>query len=99
MADALRVPSLLEDLAEQLAEAPDLVELLGRAIVDEPPLAIKEGGLIRDGFDANLDELRKATTEGKNWIAKLQQDEIDRTAQASRRSRCDSIRCSVITSR
>jgi DNA mismatch repair protein MutS len=47
----VRGPGLLEQLAAQLAEAPDLVELIGRAIVDEPPLALKEGGLIREGFD------------------------------------------------
>ena len=47
-------------LASQLPNLPDLVELIGRAIVDEPPLAVKEGGLIRDGFDAALDELRDA---------------------------------------
>ena len=55
-----RQPGLLDDLDAQLAEAPDLVELIGRAIVDEPPLALKEGGLIRDGFDSALDELRAA---------------------------------------
>ena len=48
--------TLLENLARNFPNLPDLVELVGRAIVDEPPLALKEGGLIRDGFDANLDE-------------------------------------------
>ena len=52
---------------------PDLVELIGRAIVDEPPLAIKEGGVIRDGFSTELDELRTAQRGGKDWIAKLNQ--------------------------
>ena len=89
--DALHVPTLLEELSGQLAEAPDLVELLARAITDEPPLAIKEGGLIRAGFDGNLDELRQATTEGKNWIAKLQQDEIDRTGISSLKVRFNSV--------
>jgi len=50
---------------------------LRRAISEEPPLALKEGGLIRDGFDAALDELRAASRSGKDWIAKLQQDEIE----------------------
>jgi DNA mismatch repair protein MutS len=62
---------------------PDLIELIGRAITDEPPLALKEGGLIRDGFDANLDELRTAQRGGKDWIAALQRDEIARTGIAS----------------
>ncbi len=70
---------LLSELFIQLAELPDLVELLVRAIADEPPLAVKEGGMIRDGFSAELDELRNAARGGKDWLAKLQQDEITRT--------------------
>ncbi|MBA4150734.1 MAG: DNA mismatch repair protein MutS [Verrucomicrobia bacterium] len=84
-------PSLLRDLECQLSESPDLVELIERAIVEEPPLALKEGGLIRDGFDPNLDELKKATTEGKNWLAKLQQDEIERTGITSLKVRFNSV--------
>ncbi len=84
-------PGLLDELAAQLAEAPDLVELIARAIVDEPPLAVKEGGLIRDGFDPRLDELRAAMRDGKDWIAKLQQDEIARTGIASLKVRFNSV--------
>ena len=72
-------PSELEVLGGQLQALPDLVELLGHAIADEPPLAVKEGGMIRDGFSAELDELRSAARGGKDWLAKLQQDEIART--------------------
>jgi DNA mismatch repair protein MutS len=84
-------PSLLAELAAQLAEAPDLLELIQRAIVDEPPLALKEGGMIRDGFDPGLDELRQAMRGGKDWIAKLQQDEIARTGIASLKVRFNSV--------
>jgi DNA mismatch repair protein MutS len=84
-------PSFLAELGAQLAEAPDLLELIGRALVDEPPLAVKEGGLIRDGFDSGLDELRRATREGKDWIAKLQRDEIGRTGIASLKVRFNSV--------
>src|SRR6266513_1167724 len=87
---AMPVP-LLSELESQLSELPDLVELISRAIVDEPPLAVKEGGLIRDGFDANLDELRNASREGKDWIAKLQQDEIERTGIATLKVRFNSV--------
>ena len=76
-------PSLLDDLFAQLTELPALVELISRAIVDEPPLALKEGGLIRDGFDPNLDELRAASRGGKDWIAQLKQQEVERTGIAS----------------
>jgi DNA mismatch repair protein MutS len=84
-------PPLLEELEGRITELPDLVELIGRAIVDEPPLAVKEGGLIRDGFDAALDELRTAMRGGKDWIAKLQQDEITRTGIQSLKVRFNSV--------
>ena len=83
--------SLLAELEAQLTELPALVELVARAIVDEPPLAVKEGGLIREGFDPALDEIRQATREGKNWIAKLQQDEIERTGITSLKVRFNSV--------
>jgi len=76
-------PSLLEQLHAGLVEQPALIELLERAIVDEPPLAVKEGGLIRDGFSEELDEIRSASRGGKDWIAKLQQDEAARTGISS----------------
>jgi DNA mismatch repair protein MutS len=82
---------LLGELESQLAESPDLVELISRAIVEDPPLAVKEGGMIRDGFDAALDELRDATRGGKDWIAKLQQQEIERTGITSLKVRFNSV--------
>ena len=84
-------PVLLENLAAQISESPDLVELISRAIVDEPPLPIKEGGMIRDGFDAALDELRTAQRGGKDWIAKLQADEITHTGISSLKVRFNSV--------
>lgn len=82
---------LLEELSGQLTELPELVDLLRRAIVEEPPLALKDGGVIQDGFDPQLDELRSATRDGKNWIAKLQQDEIERTGITSLKVRFNSV--------
>ena len=84
-------PTLIDELNSQLTESPDLIELVARAIVDEPPLAIKEGGLIRDGFDTNLDELRNAQRGGKDWIAKLQADEIAATGIGSLKVRFNSV--------
>lgn len=83
--------ALLHVLAVQLTALPGLVELIGRAIVEEPPLAVKEGGLIRDGFDAGLDELRQATRGGKDWIARLQQEEIAKTGIQSLKVRFNSV--------
>jgi DNA mismatch repair protein MutS len=84
-------PVLLKNLAAQISESPDLVELISRAIVNEPPLPIKEGGMIRDGFDAALDELRTAQRGGKDWIAKLQADEITATGISSLKVRFNSV--------
>jgi DNA mismatch repair protein MutS len=81
----------LSELESQISESPDLVELISRAIVDEPPLPIKEGGMIRDSFDAALDELRTAQRGGKDWIAKLQADEIARTGISSLKVRFNSV--------
>ncbi len=86
-----RRPTLISELASQVSESPDLVEIISRAIVDEPPLPIKEGGMIRDGFDAALDELRTAQRGGKDWIAKLQADEIASTGIASLKVRFNSV--------
>jgi DNA mismatch repair protein MutS len=90
-ADGTENSALLRELEANLVELPDLVELIARAIVEEPPLALKEGGLIRDGFDAALDELHAASRGGKEWIAKLQQDEIERTGIASLKVRFNSV--------
>jgi len=83
--------SLIEQLNLEISESPDLVEIISRAIVDEPPLPIKEGGMIRDGFDAALDELRTAQRGGKDWIAKLQADEITATGISSLKVRFNSV--------
>jgi DNA mismatch repair protein MutS len=83
--------SLVATLNEQISESPDLVELISRTIVDEPPLPIKEGGMIRDSFDTNLDALRTAQRGGKDWIAKLQADEITATGISSLKVRFNSV--------
>jgi DNA mismatch repair protein MutS len=83
--------SLADELIGQLSDCPEVAGLIGRAIVDEPPLALKEGGLVRDGFDPALDELRQAGRQGKEWIARLQQQEIERTGIASLKVRFNSV--------
>ena len=84
-------PPLLQELAAQLVPVPELVDLLQRAIVDDPPLTVKEGGLIRDGFHPGLDELRRAMREGKDWIARFQAEEIQRTGIPSLKVRYNSV--------
>jgi DNA mismatch repair protein MutS len=57
----------------------DVVELLDAALADEPPVSVREGGLICDGYDADLDELRAISREGKGWIARLEMQERETT--------------------
>jgi DNA mismatch repair protein MutS len=83
--------SLIATLSGQLTELPHVVELIARAIVDEPPLAIKEGGMIRGGFDPALDELHNAQRDGKEWLARLQQQEIEKTGITSLKVRFNSV--------
>jgi DNA mismatch repair protein MutS len=74
---------LLGTLAEEITPLPDLQKLLEEALEDEPPLALKEGGLIREGWNADLRELKQAARQGKEWIASLEQRERARTGIAS----------------
>jgi DNA mismatch repair protein MutS len=89
-ADAANRP-LIPELNDVITPLPHLVELITRAITDEPPLAVKEGGMIRDGFDPALDELKNAQRDGKDWIARLQQQEIERTGITSLKVRFNSV--------
>ncbi|HYE31304.1 MAG TPA: DNA mismatch repair protein MutS [Methylomirabilota bacterium] len=82
---------LLHSLHQALRELPDVVDLLQRAICDEPPLTIREGGMIRDGFSAPLDELRAAARGGKDWVAQMQQQELERTGIPSLKIRFNSV--------
>ena len=82
---------LLSQLAERLVEMPDVVALIARAIVDEPPLALRDGGIIREGFSQELDELRGGASEGKEWIAQLQQREQETTGIPSLKVRFNNV--------
>ena len=75
--------ALLATLAEEITPLPDLQKLLEEALEDEPPLALREGGLIREGWNADLRELKQAARQGKEWIASLEQRERARTGIAS----------------
>jgi DNA mismatch repair protein MutS len=75
----VRNSSLAALLLPQLHALPQIVELLTKALVDEPPLATKEGGIFRPGYHTQLDELRNASIAGKEWIAQLQEKAIEET--------------------
>ncbi|HZU38696.1 MAG TPA: DNA mismatch repair protein MutS, partial [Gemmataceae bacterium] len=74
---------LLRDMEARLELCPELREALDNCLIEDPPLSPREGGLIRDGYNAELDELRTIARGGKDWIARFQADEILRTGIAS----------------
>jgi DNA mismatch repair protein MutS len=78
-----RRAGLLRDLESRLELCVDLREMLESSLVDEPPQNSREGGIIRRGYDAELDELHEIARGGKEWIAKFQADEIARTGIGS----------------
>ena len=83
--------SLCYEILGSIHLLPELLEQLRGAIVDEPPATVKEGGIFRTGYDADLDELRQLSGSGKEWIAELQQKEIDRTGIKSLKVRYNSV--------
>ncbi len=83
--------SLAAILRPQLHALPHIVELLTKALVDEPPAVTKEGGMFRDGYHAPLDELRHGSRAGKDWIAQLQQRVIEETGIKSLKIRYTSV--------
>jgi DNA mismatch repair protein MutS len=70
---------MLRALREQLSELPEIVELIGASIVDDPPFSLKDGGYIRQGFDPELDDIRSGRSQAKDWIAAFETAERRRT--------------------
>jgi DNA mismatch repair protein MutS len=84
-------PALPLQLQSAVHEMPLLTEKLGKAVVDDPPLTLKDGGIFRDGYDPDLDELRRASRDGKTWISHLQEREIAATGIKSLKVRYNSV--------
>ena len=70
---------LLKSIMEDLDPLEDLCSLITNAIREEPPIAMKEGNIIRDGYNEEVDKLRRAKSDGKDWLAKLENDEREKT--------------------
>ena len=70
---------LIKQLANKLDTCEDLAKLIEKAIVEEPPITIKEGGIIKEGYNNQVDEYKKASTEGKQWLLELEQKEKETT--------------------
>ena len=81
------IKRLLDDFSAELLKTTnremdglsDLADLIERAIEPDPPISVRDGGIIRDGFDEEADKLRHAKTEGKTWLAELEQEEKEKT--------------------
>src|SRR5215468_2331107 len=89
--EARQAGRLSYSLQNAIREMPTLSDKLANALLDDPPLALKEGGIFRDGYDADLDALRQASREGKTWISHLQQREIAATGIKSLKVRYNSV--------
>ena len=70
---------LLQEIYEEIDELSDLYDLVKSSIQEEPPITIREGGIIRDGYNEEVDKLRHAKTEGKNWLADLEAREKEKS--------------------
>lgn len=71
--------SRLRDYGKELDDLKDLFELIEAAIEEEPPISVREGGIIKDGYHEEIDRLRAAKTDGKTWLMELQESEKERT--------------------
>ena len=70
---------MLKDIYENLDELQDIYELIEKSIVDDPPMTVKDGGIIKMGYNEEVDKLKTTTTEGKNWIIQLEAEEKEKT--------------------
>ena len=70
---------LLKNIRDDMDPLEDLCSLVKDAIREEPPIAMKEGNIIRDGYNEEVDKLRRAKSDGKEWLAKLENDEREKT--------------------
>ena len=70
---------LLKELYENLDELQDIYQLIDKAIEDDPPMTITDGGIIKMGYDPEIDKLKTAQTEGKNWLVQLEVKEKEET--------------------
>lgn len=70
---------MIVEIEQNLDPLTDIYELIQRSIVDEPPVTVKEGGIIREGYDSEVDRLRNSSTDGKTWLASLESKEREKT--------------------
>lgn len=82
---------LLKEIYEDLDPLEDLCALVETAIIEDPPIAMKEGGIIKEGYNEEVDRLRKAKSEGKSWLAELEAKEREKTGIKNLRIRYNKV--------
>jgi DNA mismatch repair protein MutS len=82
---------LIRKIDSEILEFSEVIKLIDESIVDEPPLTIKDGGIIKRGYNEELDKTRMIATEGKDWIAHLQKEERSRTSINSLKVKYNSV--------
>lgn len=81
----------LSSIAEEISEFLDFKELIEKAIINNPPISLRDGGIIRDGYNTNVDELRNITIKGRDFIVEMEQKERQRTGISSLKVRYNRI--------
>ncbi|MFW6113043.1 MAG: DNA mismatch repair protein MutS [Thermodesulfobacteriota bacterium] len=84
-------PPLVADAARDLEDLADIYDLISRALAEEPPPTLQAGGVMREGYDAELDELIQISREGKDWIVRLEEQERRRTGIGSLKVRYNKV--------
>jgi DNA mismatch repair protein MutS len=82
---------LITQIAKSLDDMSDINELLRAAIIDDPPVSIRDGGIIRDGYHPEVDRLRLASQDGRNWLAELEAEERQKTGIKSLKIRYNKV--------
>lgn len=83
--------ALIKEDAQAITDFPEIQALITRAIVEEPPLGLRDGGIIRENYSAELDELREISTKGKSWILEFEKREAERTGIRSLKVKYSSV--------
>lgn len=86
-----KASGLLSQILDQIDILEDIKELIDKSILDEPALSLKDGGIIKSGYSEELDELQKASREGKQWVANLEQQEKQKTGIKSLKIRYNKV--------
>ncbi len=82
---------MLSRIQEQIDTLDDIYQLIGNSILEEPPISIREGGIIKEGFDETIDSIRNAKTDGKKWLAELEEQDRERTGIKNLRIRYNKV--------